>query len=147
MSLSRRVVAYVLVQHASRLESLEHASHRHVRTAAPHIPNLQLIPRDLQCQIERNDFLLLRIQSHLEKNTIVDPPVGHMSFPQISCGSFKQIVTFQRQSCGSNMSWRQSMIINISFCWLVQPIWRKKNISKSQNRNGFILAHFFGYPK
>lgn len=77
-----------------------------------------------------------------------NPVVGHMEcFPQISCGSFKHIVTFQRQSCGSNRSWRQSMIINISFCSLVQPIWRKKSISKSQNRNGFILAHFFRLSK
>ena len=36
----------------------------HPKTSASH-PNLQLIPRYLQCQIERNDFLLLCIQSHL----------------------------------------------------------------------------------
>lgn len=146
MSLSRRVVAYVLVQHASRLESLEHLPTG--TTPCPHgtaHPNLQLIPRDLQCQIERNDFLLLRIQSHLENPTLWIHRLATWNVSRRFHGEalIKHIVTFQRQSCGSNRSWRQSMIINISFCWLVQPIWRKKNISKSQNRNGFIFAQFF----
>ena len=152
MSLSRRVVAYVLVQHASRLESLEHLPTG--TTPCPHgtaHPQPATHPKG-SAMPDWKKWLSCCFASSLTWKIQLCGSTGwpHGMFSRRFHGEalIKHIVTFQRQSCGSNRSWRQSMIINISFCWLVQPIWREeKHLKVSKSKWVHLRSIFFRLSK